>query len=90
MANYKTLRILYLLQFEALTVFRSPGESEHLGHMMAPLCQELVQSAYISVANGQAQYVCWLQPVGADKDNSERTLHTDHCYNSWLIINYET
>lgn len=43
---------------------------------MAPLCQELVQSAYISVANGLVQYVCWLQPVKANK-GSDMTLEPD-------------
>lgn len=49
---------------------------------MAPPCQELVQSAYISAANGLVQYVCWLQPVGANKDSSEMTLNADHRYNN--------
>lgn len=50
---------------------------------MAPPCQELVQSAYISAANGLVQYVCWLQPVGANKDSSEMTMNADHRYNNW-------
>lgn len=61
------LKMRYLLQSEALTAFQTPGESIHLGHMMALLCQGLVQSACISVANGLVKYVCWLRPDRSKK-----------------------
>lgn len=39
---------------------------------MAPLYQEVVQSAYISVASGLVQYVCWLQPISASKQTNKQ------------------
>lgn len=46
---------------------------------MAPLCQEPVQVAYRSVANGQVQYVCWLQPVRGKQQNRAEQKH-QYCF----------
>lgn len=56
--NSEALLKMHLLWSWVLTAFQYPGESVRQRRTTAPLCRELVQSAYISAANVLVQCVC--------------------------------